>query len=335
MKIGRNGLLQSSPAIVSLLIAVILTIPQPSVAQEQRTDAFQRDERLKVNTDLIPVIISVTDKNGMAVTGLSKNDFSVFDNNKLQEIQFFNDDEVSLSVVIVFDTSGSMQGNKIKQAKESLAQFIKTSKDQDEFFLIELNSHARLLLDRSRDSDALVNKLSHVEPKGDTAFYDAVYLGLERVLGGAHSRKILLVISDGEDNNSRYTFREIRQRLRESGVLIYAIGVGGGYFSIGKGRLNGRSVLEELASASGGKAFFPKGEVEMSEVFEKIALDVRHLYTLAYYPSDFVANGKWHRLKVKINASAGSPRIFICNREGYYATVGEFREISSERSKKF
>src|SRR5207237_1437345 len=129
--------------------------------------------------------------------------------------------------------------------------------------------------------------------------------------------KILLLISDGEDNDSRYTFKELRRQLKETDVVIYTIGFGG-YFP-SKGGLNGREILKELASTSGGKSYFPKSPVEMNEAFEQIALEILHLYSIGYYPSNFVADGKRHRLKVKITFPAGSQRLFVRSREEYYA----------------
>lgn len=304
---------------LSLLVVPIFL---PSVARAQKSlsgNSSPREDQITVNTDLIAINVSITDLLGRAVTGLNKNNFKLYDNNKLQEINFFSDDDVPVSVSIVFDTSGSMSDRKIIQAKEALARFIQTSKEQDEFFLVDFNTQARLLLSRTRDSEAVLNKLTYVEPNGNTAFYDAVYLGVEKVLQGSRARKIVLVISDGEDNESRYTFSELERRLRETDVMVYAIGFGG--YSPRKGSLNGRETLKELTSTTGGKAFFPKGVVEMDEAFEKIALEMRHLYSIGYYPTDFVADGKKHRLKVKLNLPAGFPRLFVRHREMYYAGI--------------
>jgi Ca-activated chloride channel homolog len=308
--------------ILSVVMFLLLTapsiLPQTADAQRQTTDnPPPHDERITVNTDLITLSVSVTDKMGRAVTGLSKSNFNIYDNNQLQEIHFFSDEDAPASVGIVFDTSGSMSERKIIRAKEALARFIRTSKNEDEFFLIDFNTRARLLLDRTRDGDAILKKFSFVEPKGNTAFYDAVYLGVEKVLRGTRARKIVLVISDGEDNESRFTFKELQRRVRETDVIIYAVGFGG-YFPI-KGGINGRDALEELARETGGKAFFPKGAVEMDEAFERIALEMRRFYSIGYYPPDFVADGKKHRLKVKLSLPAGSPRLFVRSREIYYA----------------
>lgn len=307
---------------IAWFLLLITSALMPSVARAQKSlpkIPTLREEQITVNTDLISFNVSVTDLAGRAVTGLSKNNFSIYDNKVLQEIYFFSDDDVPVSVSIVFDTSGSMSDRKIIQAKEALARFIKTSKEQDEFFLVDFNTQPRLLLDRTRDSQAILNKFTYIEPKGNTAFYDAVFFGIEKVLQGARARKIVLIISDGEDNESRYTFKELERRLRETDVMVYAIGFGG-YYPL-KGGLNGRETLKELTSTTGGRAFFPNGVVEMDEAFEKIALEMRHLYAIGYYPSDFVANGKKHRLKVKLNLPAESPRLFVRSREIYYAGI--------------
>ena len=305
-----------------LPVTALVSLP-PVAAQQKSTDnpVAQREERITVHTDLITLSVSVTDKTGRAVPGLSKNNFDIFDNDKLQEIRFFSDADLPASVSIVFDTSGSMSEGKITRAKEALARFVQTSKNDDEFFLIDFNDRARLLLDRTRDADAVLKKLSYVEPDGNTAFYDAVYLGIEKAMRGSRARKIVLVISDGEDNESRYTFKELQRRLREADAVIYAVGFDG-YFPR-RGGLSGRETLKELARATGGRAFFPKDAVEMDEAFEKIALEMRHLYSVGYYPSDFAADGKKHRLKVKLNPPAGSPRLFVRGREIYYAGVNQ------------
>ena len=319
MKVKTYARLQNIWHIVLILLILTLIATQPLVAQKQTETKSQGDETLTINTDLVTFNVSVTDGEGLAVKGLNKNVFNVFDNKILQEINFFSDEDTPASISIVFDTSGSMNDKKISQAKEALASFINTSHNRDEFFLIDFNSRARLLLDRTRDSDAILNKFNLVEPQGNTAVYDAVYLGVEKVMQGSHPKKVVLLISDGEDNNSRYSYRELRRRLRESEVIIYAIGFGG-YYPL-KGGLNGRETLKELAATSGGKAFFPKGQVDMDEAFEQIALEIRHLYSISYYPTDFAVNGKWHRLRVKVNFPIGSPRFSVRSREGYFAGI--------------
>jgi len=126
------------------------------------------------------------------------------------------------------------------------------------------------------------------------------------------TKRVLLLISDGEDNSSRYTLNELRRRLQESGVVIYSIGIGMNYLP----RATGEVTLRKLASISGGKAFFPNSTAEMIEAFERIALELRHQYSVGYRPSNFAADGKWHRLKVKVTPQVGLPRLFVRSREG-------------------
>lgn len=300
--------------------SILLVVAQLASSQEIKVQRVAGDEQVIVNTDLVTLNVSVTDSSGLAVPGLDKSAFTIFDNKVPQEISFFSDEDAPASVAVIFDTSGSMSGGKITRAKEALAHFIQTGHDRDEYFLIDFNSQARLLLDRTRDGDALLNKLTYMQPRGQTALYDAVYLGIEKVTRGAYQKRAILLLSDGEDNDSRYSFNELRRRLQESGAIVYAIGVTEEFLPR-KGRLDGRGTLEKLASVSGGKAFFPNSTSEMIEAFERIALELRHLYSIGYRPENFAGDGQWHRLKVKVAPPLGFPRLVVRSREGYYAVI--------------
>src|SRR6185369_16075293 len=206
-----------------------------------------------------------------------------------------------VSVGVIFDVSGSMSGDKVRRARDALSKFIQTSHDSDEYFLIAFNSRARLLLDKTRDGDSILNKLTFVETKSQTALYDACYLGVEKVQRGAHAKRALLLISDGQDNDSRYTFNELRKLLKESDIVLYAVGILGGSDEGSSLSMEGQSILDELAGVSGGKAFYPRGPAEMDDIFEQIALDLRHQYSIGYSPANFTNDGKWHRIKVRVN----------------------------------
>jgi Ca-activated chloride channel family protein len=273
-----------------------------------------------VHSDLITLTVTVTDTYGRFVTGLGKNAFTIFDDKTQQEISFFSDEDAPVSLGVVFDVSGSMGGDKIMRAREALAKFVDTSHARDEYFLIGFNSRAQLLLDHTRDSDALMQKLTFVQTRGQTALYDATYLGVERVTRGAHKKRAILLISDGQDNSSRYTFSELKRLLKESDVIIYAIGIvgAGDDSTLGYG---GRAILEELAGVSGGKAFFPSTGAEMNDTFERIALELRTQYSIGYRPSAFANDGKWHKLKIKVQPPRGFPRLFVRGREGYFASA--------------
>ncbi len=275
---------------------------------------------VRIKTDLVTLTLTVTDLYGRYVSGLTKGAFTVIDNNKEQEVTFFSDSDAPVSVGVLFDISGSMNGEKILKAKKALSRFIATSHPSDEYFLIAFNNRAQLLLDRTRDGDAVLQKLTLVKPKHDTALYDAVYLGVERVTRGSHNKRALLIISDGQDNASRYNFGEVRRLLRESDVVTYSVGIMGGNDSSSSTGMQGQAFLDEISSVTGGKAFYPQTDVEMDEIFERIALELRNQYSIGYIPKDFQPDGKWRKVKVKVNPPRGLPRLSVRGREGYYAS---------------
>lgn len=278
------------------------------------------DKAIKIDTDLVTLTLTVTDYFGRYVSGLTEDAFTVYDNKKKQKITFFSDTDAPVSIGILFDVSGSMSGEKIAKARNALSRFINTSHPRDEYYLIAFNKRAQLLMDRTRDGEAVLNKLTLVEPKNNTALYDACYLGVERVTRGTHQKKALLIISDGQDNSSRYSFKEVRRLMKESDVVIYSVGIMDGRDSGSMLGMQGQAFLDELSSVTGGKSFYPSTTVEMDEIFERIALELRNQYSIGYTPDDFEPNGEWRKVKVKIKPPRGLPRLTVRSREGYYAT---------------
>lgn len=297
------------------VLTAIAQQPEPSPPPENDPAA-----PVRIKTDLVTLTLTVTDLYGRYVSGLNKNAFTVVDNNQEQEITFFSDSDAPVSLGVLFDVSGSMGGEKIQKARKALARFINSSHPNDEYFLIAFNSRAQLLLDRTRDGDAVLQKLTLVSPRQNTALYDAVYLGLERVTRGSHQKRALLIISDGQDNSSRYNFGEVRRLMKESDVVTYAVGIidaGDAQSQLG---MQGQAFLDELTSVTGGKSFYPASDIEMDEIFERIALELRHQYSIGYTPKDFNPDGKWRKVKVKVKPPRGLPRLTVRSREGYYAT---------------
>lgn len=273
------------------------------------------DESLRVQTDLVTLTLTVQDTWGRVVSNLTKKHFSVFEDGVEQEISFFEDVDAPASIGIIYDVSGSMGGGKIQRSRRALERFMLTSHPSDEFSLITFSDKVQLLADRTRDINAVLDKLTLVKPGGNTAFYDGVYLGTDRVMRGSHNKKALLIISDGMDNNSRYTFNEMRRFLKESDVIIYGIGI------YGNGDGGGEGALTRLAESTGGRAFFPGlTDGSFDEICERIALELRHQYSIGYVPKDFRQDGRWRKLKVKVAAPRGMPRLSVRAREGYFAT---------------
>ena len=301
--------------IVSVVASIYAQDPTPTPPLADDDNA-----PVKIKTDLVTLTLTVTDLYGRYVSGLNKNAFQITDNGEPQEITFFSDSDAPVSVGILFDVSGSMSGDKINKARKALSRFILTSHPSDEYFLIAFNSRAQLLLDRTRDGEAVLQKLTLVQPKSNTALYDAVYLGIERVTRGAHQKRALLIISDGQDNASRYNFGEVRRLMKEADVVTYSVGIMSRGDTMSGAGMQGQSFLDEISSVTGGKSFYPDTDVEMDEIFERIALELRHQYSIGYTPKDFAPDGKWRRVKVKVKPPRGLPRLTVRSREGYYAT---------------
>jgi Ca-activated chloride channel family protein len=335
MKAQRRSLFPV--ALLSCLAFVLITLAwsNPSVAQQQgvtpapqptppsagRRGNNEDDGQVVVNTDLITLTVTVTDSYGRFVSGLDKTAFTVLDDKEPQNIAFFSDEDAPVSVGVIFDVSGSMSGDKIRHAREALSHFIETSHEMDEYFLIGFNTRAQLLLDKTRNGSAVIDKLTFVEPKRNTALYDACYLGIEKVMRGSHPKRALLLISDGQDNESRYTFSDLRRVLKETDVVLYSIGILSDRDKNETLGMLGQGILDELSAVSGGKAFFPSTDAEMNEIFERIALELRHQYSIGYKPSNFINDGRWHKIKVKVTPPRGLPRLFVRSREGYFAVA--------------
>lgn len=271
---------------------------------------------IKLNTNIVSFNVTVMDPYGRYITGLSKEHFEVYDDKVVQKIDFFSDKDAPLSIGIIFDISASMKG-KLNKAFEALHNFCKNSHLLDEYFLVTFNHKAELSQDFTTDSANLINSLKLAEVKGQTALYDATYIGVEKIHKSKYSRKALLLISDGQDNSSRYSLKELRELLKEADVQLYAIGISD-IFSSNYLDIRGQAILEELAELTGGTAFFPNKDSELNEVVTRIALELRHQYSIAYEPTNIKSDKRWHKIRVKVKAPKGMPRLSIRTREGYF-----------------
>ncbi|MBI1761664.1 MAG: VWA domain-containing protein [Acidobacteria bacterium] len=286
--------------------------------QDPPKPARPDDPIITERTDLVSLTVTVTDPYNRLVTGLEKKHFEIFEDKVKQNIDAFKDDDVPVSVGIVFDVSGSMKG-KIDRSREALKAFVDTSHDDDDFFLVAFNQRASLVSEFT-DGTTLANKLTLVDAKGQTAIYDAVYLGIEKVKQGRQQKHALLLISDGQDNSSRYTYGELRKLLKEAGVQIYCIGIvemGGGAGS--SLDMQGQGILEEIAQTTGGKAFFPRSAAELEDATTRIALELRHQYSMSYTPTNVKSDGQWHKIKIKVTPPRGLPPLTVRTKDGYYA----------------
>ncbi len=284
-----------------------------------QTDDLKRpkqDDRIIIPTNLVSVTVSVTDAYGRFVTGLRQDDFEVFDNKVKQQIAHFSDADAPITLGIVYDVSGSMK-ERITRSVRALRRFIETSHEDDDFFLIGFNDRAKLVQDFTTSGERVMGHLMFVQPKGNTALYDAAYLAVEKVAQGRHNKRALLIISDGQDNSSRYTYKELRNRVKEADVQVYAIGITDPASDSLSGF--GRSLLEEMTRMTGGRAFFPSAynEPELVEICTRIALELRHQYSIGFYPSNVESDSKWHKVQIKVNPPKGLGRLSLSYKDGY------------------
>ena len=275
---------------------------------------------LRIDANLVLVPVSVCDPSNRPVTGLEKEHFKVFDNKVEQTVTHFAMDDEPLAVGLVFDTSGSM-GNKLRKSRLAAAQFFKTANPEDEFFLVQFNDTPKLMVPLTMDVDEIQNQLTFTQSRGRTALLDAMMLAMHEMKNSARQRKALLIISDGGDNCSRYTEAEVRNAVRESDVLIYALGIYEPYGSRGRSpeELAGPGLLSDLAEQTGGRQFTVEDLAELPDIAAKIGIELRNRYVLGYSPTDQVRDGRYHRLQVKVVPPHGLPPLRAYWRLGYYA----------------
>ena len=274
---------------------------------------------LRMNVDMVLVPVTVTDPMNRLVTGLEKDDFKLFENNSEQRIKTFASEDAPVSIGIIFDLSGSMT-SKLVRARESIVQFVKTANPQDEFFVIGFNDRPELIEDFTSSVDDIQARLAMVRSGHRTALLDAIYYGVARMKDARNERKALLVVSDGGDNRSRYTEGEVRSQVRESDTEIYSIGIFDQYAATPEERM-GPILLNDLCEETGGRLFRVDDLAEMGDIAEKISTELRNQYVIGYTPKDLHRDGKWRKVKIKLNPPQGLPPLTVHARSGYYAPL--------------
>jgi len=213
--------------------------------------------------------------------------------------------------------------DKLSIARDAAVTFLKSGNPDDEYFLVEFADRPEVSQDFTTDIARLQNHLIFTPAKGMTALYDSVYLGLEKLREGSNPKKALLLITDGEDNRSRYTFSNVKEFVKEQDVQIYSIGIVSEFNSqLGSGRI-GRGLVEELSELTGGRSFFPDSIYELEDICTKIAIELKNQYVIGYNSTNQGKDGKWRKLSMKIDPPKGLPRLNVRYKSGYYAAVGE------------
>jgi VWFA-related protein len=275
---------------------------------------------LRSDSSLVVIPTWVSTATGSSVTNLEKENFHISQDDKEQSISYFAKDDAPISIGILFDISGSMK-NKMDKAAEAVAAFFRTSNTEDEFFLIEFSDRAKIEVPFTKDSNEVYSRIASTKPAGRTCLLDAIYLGLRQMRKAQHSRKALVIVSDGGDNWSRHTTRETRSVLVESDVQLYAMGIFDPDLSKKSPveNRNGPALLDDLAWVSGGRHYPVANLNELRQISETIGTDLRNEYLLGYYPNDS-RDGKYHRVTVKLDLPEDTPPLRANYRKGYYAS---------------
>jgi Ca-activated chloride channel family protein len=329
MQAGRQSLTQ----ICFVAMAVILTF-RPAHAQTDLNDvhiapriqAAQQDVLsslartttgiIRKTVELVLVPVTVMDESNRIVTGLEQENFQLYEDKRPQPIKHFWKEDGPVSVGIVLDVSGSMN-TKIERARDAVGAMLKASNPQDEFFLITFADQPTLVQDFTPNVEDIQSQLVFTTPKGRTSLMDAIVLAVSNMRKARFQRKALVIVSDGGDNRSRYTEKDVKSLIKEQDLLVYSIGVFDRECRTQEER-RGPELLEEVSSVTGASAYTLDNPNYLPVIAGHIATELRNQYILGYSPDGSRRDGKWRKIKVKLAVRHGLPALYVRARTGYY-----------------
>ena len=306
---------------LSILIASSLLAQVPVVKIEPRAPIAENRPfaQVRVNTDLVLVPVLVTDHFDHAVFGLDKADFRVLDDNVEQCISHFAQEDAPVSVILVFDTSGSMR-QKLTTSRVAVGEFLRAANPDDEFALIEFSDRPRLVSGFTQDIETISIRLASLRSGGHTSLVDAVLLALDKVNQARHTRKAILVLSDGGDNWSRHSQRELKKRLWEADVQIFSIAILEPLKRTATPEeIEGPHLLTDIATQTGGRMFPVESLGGLPDIARRIGSALRNQYVLGYSPSTERRDGRYHRIVVNLPEVEGREKLRASFRTGYWA----------------
>ncbi|MHB8501606.1 MAG: VWA domain-containing protein [Candidatus Acidiferrales bacterium] len=272
---------------------------------------------ISVTSEMVVLHATVRDREGRFVSGLQKQDFRVYEDNQLQRIELFQHEDVPIAVGLVVDNSGSMQRKQSDVAAAALA-FVRSSNPVDEMFVVNFNENVTFGLPDTELFSAKPSELSAalmgVPARGETALYDAIETALTHLQKASRDKKGLIVISDGGDNASKHTLKQVLQTAGRSDVTIYTIGLFDEYDTDRNPR-----VLKQIACATGGEAFIPEQTSAVVKICKGIAEDIRNQYTIGYAPTNETLDGSYRTIKVTATGPHGA-KLLVRTRAGYIAS---------------
>jgi len=302
-----------------MLLAAATILP----AQNQE----DHDYKLGVNVNLVQLPVSVLDKKGFPITGLHPEHFAVYEDKVLQDISLFKQEDIPLSVGLVVDASSSMYDKRDRLSTAAMT-FVRESNPEDETAIVSFGDVVSLEEDFTTSTHRLNRALNRIPSNGNTALYDAVILAAQHVKNeGFHDKKVLLVVSDGEDNHSKYKLKQVVTALQESKMIVYTIGL----LSQDSDAIfgdEGKKALKQLAEAGGGASFFPKNVSDVEDVCKRIARELRNQYTIGYRPSNEKLDGSWRKIIVRVTPPKTAPKPTVHTKKGYYAPTSHETQVA-------
>ena len=319
----------SYKSIARLVFTLVLILTVSTTAFEQEPKKLTPPPK---TINPVQLAVTVKDQQGNLVVGLAQDDFEISVDKSLAKILSFQAEQAPASIGILFDASrsagrvGNNETSKNLQLwRDALAGFMAAGNQSNEYFLLGFNDRPQLLVDWTSDHQKILNRIVSLQQVGDTAFYDACYLGIDKAQGGRNRKRALLVLSDGVDTNSRYSFDELTELVKESEVLVYAINFP---TSRGVGSLStaGQSTLSEVSTISGGTFLYNRGEAPVKlktveKTFRTLAAELRSQYLISIEPLVPTSDDNWHKIKVKVTSSGTSEtsrQLTARTRSGYY-----------------
>jgi Ca-activated chloride channel homolog len=271
---------------------------------------------LNVDVDLVELHVTVTDRQGHLIGGLTQGNFKVTENQVEQPIAVFKHEDIPVSLGLIVDNSRSIEPRKTRLDTAALS-FVNKSNPDDEVFIVHFDFDARLTQDFTADHKKLEQTLAAAKPYGQTALYDSVLLGLDTMQKAQHQKKAMLLITDGIDNASKSKLDQVIDRLKREKVVVYVVGL----LSQSGGVASEESLIR-IGEASGGRAYFPQTPEQARIMMDLIARDLREQYTIAYRPTNPARDGSWRSVRVDITPPKGYPLLDANYRRGYYAPEG-------------
>jgi len=295
-------------------LAVLLLVSE--FADAQHLGVGNHTPSFGTMTELVAVPVSVTDRNGHTIVGLRLEDFVITENGVPQQVLSASRWNVASSIGVVFDGSGSMKST-VRTAQTAVRTLLNDNGPEDEAFLVRFADTPQEVVDFTHDTDVIADKLLWDRPRGATALFDAVFTGLSKIRRGANSRKALVVVTDGGDNNSRYSFAELRALARENDAQVYVVAIRRNFRDQDEQR--GRLELDQIANETGGRLLIVDNSGELPHALATVNELIRNQYLLTYRPTGLPRDGKWHALRVRIPPSSKIPSYRIYARGGYFA----------------